>query len=272
MPRSTRQRRRAVPLAPEMRAFRAEGIEVRELAETNEIILRGRPIVYDRPEQPCRYRVVDALGEFTERVLPGAVSAILDRNADVALLVGHDQSGLPLARTTSGTLTLRDTPTALTFEARMDARMQLANDVSCAVSRGDLGGLSIGFQVGTDSWGVSDDGGELRTISSIRELIEISCVAFPCSTETSVAVAQRMMAGMGVESRARVRRALVNARANDGRLSRADLNALSALMDDPPQPDPAEFAHIEEKLAAVRSGRMASLAVQRKRALARRRI
>jgi phage head maturation protease len=121
-------RRRSVPLQPEVRHFKTTGLEIREKSNTNELIISGSPIVYNTP-----YRVVDMFGEFQERMAPGVASAALARGADVRFLVNHE--GLALARSTSGTMTFTDTPTALTFEARLDARQQMANDLAIAVER-----------------------------------------------------------------------------------------------------------------------------------------
>jgi hypothetical protein len=197
-----KERQRSLPLCPEVREFRADGVEIRHLGNTDEAEIRGRPIVYD-----SGYEVFDAMGSFREVVRPGSVSGVLTRNADVRLLVGHDQGSIPLARTSSGTLTLRDTPSALTFTARLDMRSQQSNDLVVAIERGDITGLSIGFLCGSDTW--SGDG-EVRTITEIRELLEISCVAFPCSTATSLEVAQRMAMAVPVQSRARLRLAVAD--------------------------------------------------------------
>jgi Escherichia/Staphylococcus phage prohead protease len=218
-----KERRRSLPLTPEIREFRTDGVEIRHLGKTDEAEIRGQPIVYD-----SAYEVSDYMGTFRESVRPGAVSGVLARNADVRLLVGHDQSSIPLARTASGTLTLRDTPTALTFVARLDMRSQQSNDLVVAIERGDISGLSIGFLCGRDTW--SGDG-EVRTIHEIRQLLEISCVAFPCSQSTSLEIAQRMRLSVPVQSRARLRLAVADAIAGK-RLSPSQADALKLLLVD----------------------------------------
>lgn len=203
-PRVTRKRRqRAVPLSTEIRRFNATDLEVRESSDGEDFILRGTPIVYS-----TTYDVYDAFGRFSEQIMPGAVTDVLSRGADVRMLFDH--SGLPLARTASGTMSLTDTPTGLNFEARLDPRQQLANDLYLSVSRGDVSSMSIGMRVSNDSW---DDAMENRTIHTIEDLLDVSAVTYPASPTTSIEIAQRMAALIPIESGARIRKLYVDNRA-----------------------------------------------------------
>jgi len=188
---------------PEIRHWRATGLEVRAQANTDEITVSGKPIVFNTP-----YPVTDAIGTFTERIAPGVASGVLSRGADVRFLVNHD--GLPLARTISGTLDLTETSGALEFEARLDARQQIANDLAISLERGDVSQMSCGFIVARDQW---DSTEENRTIYSFRELLDVSAVTYPASPTTSIQIAQRMALAMPVESRARLRRLYAELRA-----------------------------------------------------------
>lgn len=200
--RRKKQRHRAVPLLPEVRHFRAEGLEVRSNSKTDEIVITGSPIVYERD-----YTVTDALGQFTERMAPGVANEVLPK-ADVRFLFNHD--GLPLARTTSGTMTLTDSDSELRFTAALDARQQLANDLAIAIERGDVSQMSCGFIVAQDEW--SEDW-EDRTIHRFADLLDVSAVTYPASPTTSIQVAHRMAMQVPVESRARLRKAVVDLRA-----------------------------------------------------------
>src|SRR5579884_2454164 len=142
--RRKKERHRVVPLIPEVRHWAATGLEVRAATNTDEIVISGSPIMYDAP-----YVVADRFGEFEERMAPGVASKVL-HSADVRFLFNHD--GLPLARSASGTLTLTDRPGSLDFEARLDARQQLANDLAIAIERGDVSQMSCGFIVARDEW------------------------------------------------------------------------------------------------------------------------
>ena len=197
--RRRKERQRAVPLYPEVRFFSPQHIEIRreQLADTDDIIIVGSPIVYD-----VGYRVVDMFGEFEERMRPGCATNLLGRGVDCRFLFNHDD--MPMARTTSGTLILRDTPQALTFEAHLDARQQIANDLSIAIERGDLSQMSVGMIVARDVWDVSD-GLERSDIFELGDLLDVSAVTYPCSTTTHIQVAQRMAFAMPIATRARLR-------------------------------------------------------------------
>lgn len=190
--------RAGLPLAPEVRHFRAEGLEIRTGADgSGDIVtVEGSPIVYNAP-----YSVMDMLGEFEERMHPGVVSDVLTQNQDVRFLFDHD--GLPLARTTSGTMTLIDGDTSLRFMANLDLRQQLANDLVIAIERGDISQMSCGFVVANDEW--SDDYTQ-RDIYRFQQMFDVSAVTYPASPTTNISIAQRMLLGAPIESRARVRK------------------------------------------------------------------
>jgi HK97 family phage prohead protease len=188
---------------PEVRHFAATGLEIRELAQTNEIVITGSPIVFG-----AAYGVRDMFGEFQETMMPGVAAEVLANGADVRFLFNHD--GLPLARSTSGTLTLNEGARSLDFEARLDARQQLANDLAIAIERGDVTQMSCGFIVARDEW---DENMENRTIHAFGDLLDVSAVTYPASPTTHVQIAQRMALEMPVESRARLRKLIVEDRA-----------------------------------------------------------
>jgi uncharacterized protein len=190
------ERHRAVPLLPEVRHFNAGELEVRAADTTGDTVtITGSPIVYNRD-----YVVYDMFGEFNERMAPG-VAAHLLTGTDCRFLFNHD--GMPLARTTSGTLTLSDSPDALRFSATLDLRQSVARDLMIAIERGDVSQMSCGFVVARDEW---DDSMENRTIHQFADLLDVSAVTYPASPTTSIEIAQRLALEMPVESRARARR------------------------------------------------------------------
>jgi len=201
--RRKRERHRAIPLMPEIRHFSATRLEVRSSSTSDEILISGEPIVYNEP-----YTVVDMFGEFEERMLPGVASDVLARGADVRFLINHE--GLPLARTTSGTMALEDSATALRFVAKLDARQQLANDLAIAIEREDLSQMSCGFIVAHDKWNEAKD---QRSVTKFADLLDVSGVTYPASPTTTLKIAQRMALAMPEESRARVRQMYVEVRA-----------------------------------------------------------
>lgn len=222
----TKARKRALSMLPETRHFKATGLEVRAQADTDEIIITGSPIVFGVP-----YQVNDLFGPFTETMHVGVADKVLAHRCDTRFLFNHD--GLPLARSTSGTMTLRSTPKALTFEARLDARQQLANDLAIAIGRGDVSQMSVGMIVARDKWGFDPDTDEeTRDVYELADLLDVSAVTYPASPTTSVAVAKRMAAelvlGTG-DSRARLGLALRELRSGAVLSSKSRNHLVSAL-------------------------------------------
>lgn len=180
-------RHRVVPLIPEVRYWSARDLEIRsDGARSGEIRVTGEPIVYD-----SWYDVTDRHGSFQERMRPGVLTSVLERGADVRFLFNHD--GLPLARTTAGTMTISDGPHAARIEVRLDKRQQVANDLAIAIERGDVTQMSSGFLVSRDEW---DSCYEHRTITDMEELLDFSAVTYPASPATSIAIARRMAADL----------------------------------------------------------------------------
>lgn len=222
-----KERRRAVPLMPEVRhwAIQPTSVEIRTGKSTDEAVITGSPIVYN-----ADYSVFDMFGEFTERMASGVCSEVLKRGVDTRFLFNHD--GLSLARTTSGTMTLQDGERSLDFEAHLDMRQQLSNDLVIAIERKDITQMSCGFIVARDEW---DEAMEDRTVLQFSDLLDVSAVTYPASPTTSIQIAQRMAMEMPVESRARLRNFIVAERAgktlsgaNSGKVVSA-IEALHAL-------------------------------------------
>jgi HK97 family phage prohead protease len=149
------------------------------------LVLTGQAIVYNLPTT-----IHDRYGSFTEVIAPGAArSSALALGANVALLHGHDgKSNPPLARTTSGTLRLWDSPTGVKYRAVLDPGSPAAQSVTSAVRRGDLTGMSFSFRCepSGERW---DSSMSKRVITEFSEVPEISCVWNPAYTVgTSAAV------------------------------------------------------------------------------------
>lgn len=87
---------------------------------------------------------------WMETVAPGAFKKTLAEGPDVPFLVNH--GGMTLARTKSGTMDLTEDSTGLFVEARLDLRMQPANDLFIASQRGDINEMSFAFRVVQDEW------------------------------------------------------------------------------------------------------------------------
>src|SRR4051794_20166105 len=101
-------------------AFDVEGIEFRD--DNGSLSFEGHAAVFDR-------RSVD-LGGFYERVQRGAFQKILDTNPDVRFLINH--GGLPLARSTNGSLHLSEDAKGLRVQADL-APTTLSKDLKVLV-------------------------------------------------------------------------------------------------------------------------------------------
>lgn len=123
----------------------------------------------------------DIAGMFREQIAPGAFRGAIDRD-DVVFLINHD--GLPLARTRSGTLTLREDDRGLFMETVLDADDPDVRAITGKMKRGDLDKMSFAFRVEAEEW---DDAGEipLRTIKR-ASLYDVSVVTTPAYDGTDI--------------------------------------------------------------------------------------
>jgi HK97 family phage prohead protease len=126
------------------------------------------------------YQVRDWLGDYAETIERGAFAKTLRERDDVRLLLNHD--GLPLARTSSGTMTLEEDGQGLHVLAGLDRRSSLTNDVAVAMERGDLTEMSFAFSVTRQEW--NDDYSE-RFIRELK-LFDVSVVTYPANPATTV--------------------------------------------------------------------------------------
>lgn len=120
------------------------------------------------------------LGGFREIILPGAFSEVLDN--DVRALYNHDSNYL-LARTTSGTLELKEDDKGLYYRFEMP-NTSYGNDMLELFRRGDLSQSSFGFTVEKDSWRM-EDGQHVRYIERVGSLFDVSPVVFPAYNQAS---------------------------------------------------------------------------------------
>jgi len=123
---------------------------------------------------------------WVETIAPGAFADALKPDADVLLLRDHRQEAL-LARSLSKTLTLEDTPVGLKFTAQLSSNNSVALDTLDSISRGDLSGVSFGFQVNRDQWADDGAGNVTRTLLSVH-LYEISCTSFAAFPDSTVSL------------------------------------------------------------------------------------
>lgn len=138
-------------------------------------VISGTAVVFDQPSEAM---------PFIEYVSPLAF-----KNVDfssVQLLYNHNFSSI-LARVDAGTLELSVSSKGLNFTATLPDT-QLGNDTFTNIQNGNLQGLSFGFTIADDSWGLDKDGNEVHTINQIDQLFELSLTPIPAYTETSVKI------------------------------------------------------------------------------------
>ena len=123
----------------------------------------------------------DICGMFREVIAPGAFRDAIGRD-DVVFLVNHD--GLPLARTRSGTLTLREDSRGLYMETELDPEDPDVRSIVPKMKRRDLDKMSFAFYPEVQEW---DDSGEtpLRTIRQ-ASLSDVSIVTNPAYDGTDI--------------------------------------------------------------------------------------
>lgn len=145
--------------------------------DDGETVLEGYATVYD-----YRYDVnggADAPGGFSEVIARGAASKSV-KESDVRLLVDH--TGVPLARSKSGTLALESDDIGLRVSASLDPQNPSAAALISALKRGDMDQMSFAFRVREQDWNSERT---LRTISKL-ELFDVSAVTYPANPATVV--------------------------------------------------------------------------------------
>lgn len=137
-------------------------------SDSNNVTVEGYASTFNQPYD---------MGFYSETIAPGAFTKTLSESPDVRFLLNHD--GLPLARTTSGTLELSQDSTGLAFRTVLDANDPDVARLVPKMQRGDLNQCSFAFRTIKDSW--NDDYTE-RTMNelSLRDG-DVSVVTYPAN-------------------------------------------------------------------------------------------
>ena len=128
------------------------------------------------------------LGGFREYIGSEAFEGRLED--DVRFLINHD--GMPLARTTNGTLRLSVDERGLKYEAKLNPNVSTSRDLMELLKDGTINQSSFAFIVEDDSWEMKD-GINVRTINKVSRLYDVSAVTYPAYNEASSSVALRSM-------------------------------------------------------------------------------
>ncbi|MFI7677875.1 HK97 family phage prohead protease [Actinophytocola sp. NPDC049390] len=140
----------------------------------------------------------------------GAFTDVLKNpDTDVRALVNHD-ANLLLARQSAGTLRISQDSEGLPFDLDLP-NTSYANDLRELLERGDINGASFAFLPGKDRWDRAPDGRQLRTHTSVSQLLDVSVVTFPAYEGAGVSLRSYDFSGTSrqreqlIRARARVR-------------------------------------------------------------------
>lgn len=160
----------------ETRELITSGIEIREDDDGNRT-LSGYAVKWEKKSNVLGYYM-----KFREQFKKGAFADAL-KNGDQRFLWSHDNSQV-LGRTKNKTLRLEEDDVGLRFELDLPTTT-LGNDTYETIKRGDVDGVSFGFNNPDDHIEEFEDDIPLRTIKKAN-LIEVSAVAFPAYPDSEV--------------------------------------------------------------------------------------
>ena len=146
--------------------------------------LAGVASVYERA-----YEMWDWAGPYMEIVSDGAGKDSLAANPDVAFLTNH--RGVTMARTTNGTLELREgaDPLGLHADAYLNPKRQDVQDLYHAVDDRNIDQMSFAFMITDGQW--SPDYTEYRINAYDIHRGDVSAVNYGANPYTSVAARSR---------------------------------------------------------------------------------
>jgi len=186
MPMELRMQRRASMLRVPERLnlpFGIAGMEMRAKPNgtggTN-FEFNGYFAVFDHP-----FQMWDFWGdEFSELVDQSALARTLANNCDVPFLIGHNDAGIPMARTKSGTMTLgADSHGGWAHVPAMDGSREDVRALASAHERGDMDEMSCAFMVLNQQW--SPDYMERRILEMDLHKGDVSAVVFGANDGTA---------------------------------------------------------------------------------------
>lgn len=178
------------------RRFTTSALELRNLGEIDEQTgePQGAPVIsgYAAKFNRASENLGSADYQFIEIIEPGAFDGVL--NDDVRALFNHDPNAI-LARSKDGQGTLKLEVDEIGLRYEFEAPdTQAGRDLVTSMRRGDIDGSSFGFTVakGGDKWESRRDGEgpeiNVRTITKIARLGDVSPVTYPAYPDTSAAV------------------------------------------------------------------------------------
>lgn len=179
------QRRMGMLRTPERLAlqFGASGLEMRAKASgtggTN-FQFTGYAAVFDHP-----FDMYDWWGDpYVEIVNQGAFTRTLANGCDVPFLIGHNDAGIPMARTKSGTMRLgQDTHGLWVDVPSLDGSVEQVRQLASAVERGDMDEMSCAFVTMQQVW--SPDYEQRNLVEMDLHKGDVSAVVFGANDGTA---------------------------------------------------------------------------------------
>ncbi|MFJ8268525.1 HK97 family phage prohead protease [Peribacillus asahii] len=160
----------------EQRELITQAIEIRE-DDNGSKMLSGYAVKWEQKSVVMGY-----FRKFREQFKQGAFVESLQRD-DQRFLWSHDTSKV-LGRTKNQTLRLFEDSIGLRFELDLPDTT-LGDDTYKSIKRGDVDGVSFGFNMISEEIEEPDDDLMLRTVTKAR-LFEVSAVAFPAYPDSEV--------------------------------------------------------------------------------------
>lgn len=197
-PRERRSERGTSLHAPATTAFARIGVDSRATdGSASSTQIGGYASVTESP-----YEMYDFFGPYTEVVSRGAFAVTLATSPLVEYTLNHGKtgSGIPMAHTRNGTLTLAEDDTGLSYLATVDPRRTDVADVLLALSRGDLAEASFKFSITAGTW--SPDYTEFRIAQVDIEHGDVSTVNFganPAATSALRAAIGKAQTGRALD-------------------------------------------------------------------------
>ena len=134
--------------------------------------------------------------QFYEFISPSAITQETIDKSDIRALINHDQN-LVLARSTSGTLKVEVDEKGMRYSFDIP-QTSYGKDLAINMKNGNISQSSFAFTIARDgdNWTTDEEGNDIRTITKIERLYDVSPVVYPAysQAESDLVVAQRGLA------------------------------------------------------------------------------
>jgi HK97 family phage prohead protease len=157
--------------------FEVSDLEIRKVDDTGKRTIAGYAVLWDKLSLPI-------YGSFRERVRSGAFKKSLSEN-NVRSLWNHN-SDMVLGSTKAKTMRLSEDEKGLRFEIDLP-ETNAGKDAGVMIERGDVDGMSFGFNICKQEWDETDPKNIIRTLIVV-DLREISPTPFPAYPQSKVSV------------------------------------------------------------------------------------